>query len=263
MKSNLVLPAEMEPYREKFEQSIKPSIRIKPENQPASLFQSKYGGAPYFPLGLDYPTDSSGNPLKLLAQINFEELPANQLFPDRGMLQFYIAVDGNLGSDFNDLTSQSDFRVMYWETIDHNVDNLMQDFTFVKTSDDFPIREESRMTFELAEECVNPSSEREFTRLFNEDSLTFFQELFEDEEDTETWYNRFVDNASGHKMAGYPYFYYSDPRGPEFDVLLLQVATDGKANIEYGFRGGAAGFFIPSAALLKRDFSNILYHWWS
>jgi uncharacterized protein YwqG len=52
-------------------------------------WQSKFGGQPYLPKGYPYPKHENGKPRQLLAQINFEEMPTLEHFPEKGILQFY------------------------------------------------------------------------------------------------------------------------------------------------------------------------------
>ena len=66
-------------------------------------FDSKIGGTPYIPNGFEYPYSKSNpeQPLKLLAQINFADVPHMRDFPEKGILQIYInpADDRYYGSD--------------------------------------------------------------------------------------------------------------------------------------------------------------------
>ncbi|STZ09024.1 Domain of uncharacterised function (DUF1963) [Moraxella caprae] len=64
------------------------------ENSPTTLFQSKVGGKPYLPIGMEYPKNrKTGNPLTLLAQINFAEMPPLPDYPTKGILQFFVDRD--------------------------------------------------------------------------------------------------------------------------------------------------------------------------
>ena len=67
------------------------NIRTKISDKPLPVTCSKFGGVPYWPNNRsDYPKTGKRFPLTLLAQINFSELPQNDVFPDKGLLQFYI-----------------------------------------------------------------------------------------------------------------------------------------------------------------------------
>lgn len=97
-KDRIELPSELEPYKQRIESTIKPYIEIKAkvDNQ-MSLWQSKFGGFPYLPKNIGYPTNSKGEYLLLLAQINFNEVFSLVDFPKTGILQFYILPDEYYG----------------------------------------------------------------------------------------------------------------------------------------------------------------------
>ncbi|NES71082.1 MAG: DUF1963 domain-containing protein [Okeania sp. SIO2D1] len=79
-------------------------------------WESKFGGLPYLPRTIDYPTNKKGEYLKLLAQLNFSEMPLLENFPTQGILQFYI--DGNdpsHGLDIYAPTNQDGFKILYFE----------------------------------------------------------------------------------------------------------------------------------------------------
>lgn len=67
-------------------------INLDTEKKP-SIFESKFGGLPYWDLSRPYPVDSEGNEMQLLAQFNFSEIPENEKLPKEGMLQFFISVN--------------------------------------------------------------------------------------------------------------------------------------------------------------------------
>ena len=51
-------------------------IERKPNTVQPSLTDSKFGGLPYWDMQKEYPTDSKGKKMMLLAQINFSDLSA-------------------------------------------------------------------------------------------------------------------------------------------------------------------------------------------
>lgn len=63
-----------------------PVIRIKTAGAKAPLpvTASKFGGAPYLPAGAQSPTNESGKPLGMIAQINCAELPKMSFIPRPG-----------------------------------------------------------------------------------------------------------------------------------------------------------------------------------
>ena len=55
-----------------------------------TLENSKFGGLPYFPKGMELPEDANRKPLRLLAQLNFAEIPNLEPYPKEGLLRFFI-----------------------------------------------------------------------------------------------------------------------------------------------------------------------------
>ncbi|MCB6144241.1 DUF1963 domain-containing protein [Providencia rettgeri] len=94
---------------------------------------------PYLPLNEKYPTNIEGMPLKLLAQINFAQMPKLENYPEKGILQFFIGGDDLYGADFEHRQKQEDFRIIYWEDIIEDASQLTQDFSAVIAahSDDY------------------------------------------------------------------------------------------------------------------------------
>ena len=107
------------------------SIAINPEKKP-KITDSKFGGAPYWDLSMDYPKAEDGSLLMLLAQINLDELNregknGGDKLPQTGMLQFFIDLDDIYGMDFDyhadheGRLEQNNFRVVYHKKVDYTV----------------------------------------------------------------------------------------------------------------------------------------------
>ncbi|MBR1735653.1 MAG: DUF1963 domain-containing protein, partial [Firmicutes bacterium] len=94
-------------------------INIDWKNKPTSLTQSKFGGMPYWDKKMEYPKGSDGNKLYLLAQINFEEVPENDILPKKGILQFFLGDDDLYGCDFDEPMIQKNFRVVFHKEADN------------------------------------------------------------------------------------------------------------------------------------------------
>lgn len=147
------------------EKTKKECIRIISEPcEDMTIYQSKFGGVPYIPDNFEYPYSRSHpeQPLKLLAQINFADVPQIEDFKHlKGILQIYINPDDDrwYGCDqvieeelsyyssffrpyssdkvtdvvkkhYDDLKSfepQSgccnEYRIIYHEDVDYSVDN--------------------------------------------------------------------------------------------------------------------------------------------
>ena len=210
-----------------------------------SIFESKVGGIGYIPHDKDFPTDSNGNQLRLLAQIECDKIRLDG-FMKTGLLQFWIMNDDDSGMDFDNQTNQDGFRVIYYPEIDKTVTPEEIENKFVKNEYDedpyyFPVFRECGMSFEKSE-----------NRYIDYDS-----ELSEEE-----W-----EENTGHKVGGYPVFTQNDPRDEKqleyYDFLLFQLDTDDLDGEDVVMWGdcGVGNFFINSEKLKQCDFSDVLYNW--
>ncbi len=84
-------PEEMAEYRDAFENGAMPFVTATGHVGRTALLDSKLLGRPYLPKGFEYPRDPDGKPLRLLAQINFADVPPLDDYPDEGILQFFIS----------------------------------------------------------------------------------------------------------------------------------------------------------------------------
>lgn len=141
MENTWKLPKQMESSRGLLETSARPFIKLHVKKAETGRYDSKIAGDPYFPKHEPYPEDESGRPMKLLAQINFADMPGLPDFPDTGILQFYISVSDDVyGLNFDDGCAQTGFCVKYFEHVTDREEELMDDFSFVQVEEeyDFP-----------------------------------------------------------------------------------------------------------------------------
>lgn len=258
---NIILPPELELYRSRIETTFKPYVKISAKKDASlSLWQSKFRGLPYLPKSQQYPKGSNGRPLFLLAQINFEEIPKLEPFPTKGILQFYIADDDLYGLDFDDMTSQENFRVLFFPEITKDESRLLTDFDFLPSFDYAPVSDPCSLTFAQHFEPISAVDYQFEQKIFDDSPPEPREKLFAI---WDIYAETFPSN--GHKLGGYPDFTQSDPRGYDkyygrgFN-LLLQIDSDDKANIMWG-DVGIGNFFIREGDLKKSDFSTILYSW--
>ena len=259
MSLNFTLPEELNPYRERILQTLRPFIRLLPQEEQESLpWASRIGGLPYLPDGMPYPVAPDGQPLWLLAQVNFEEMPHLPPFPERGLLQFFISDDNLYGLDLENPFDQSRFRVVYHPVIERDEALLRSDFSFLGEAGFLPIEAGAAypLKFELSQELVSPS-DYQFGQLLGEDLFDVF--------DGEKWevLNRYSRAAivSRHKVGGYAFFCQEDPRNPEDPMeLLFQLGSSKEFNCMWGDMG-VANFFICREALVRKDFSRVMYNW--
>ena len=221
--------------------------------------------------------------MMLLAQINFSDLSAfDTELPKKGMLQFFITVDDDVfGMDFDDPVSQKDFRVVFHDIVRQDVtEEQVQALDIVRAeeADDYgtPIFHQAALSFRAGTDYMSSDIEG-FSAVF----VQAVKAVTGEDIDEENWYEYFAEDTDddsymneelsglGHKMLGYPGFIQFDPREEDkdlqcYDTLLLQIDSDMDEDGEdYVLWGdcGVANLFINKEALIKRDFSNILYNW--
>ena len=250
------------------------NLTLQPEG-PCGLLDSKVGGLPYWDPALPYPTDSQGNKMTLLAQLNFAQLGTEAPLPAQGLLQFFIGQDDVFGIDFDQPDSQKDFRVVYHPEPDPALTleqiQALELPTHVEADLCTPVIREAAFTAEKTVGYMGPGDCR-FEALFREAVRAVTGEdigeknayQYFDKADRDYFYDQL--SAAGHRLLGYPFFTQYDPREPEgpYDTLLFQLdsdmAEDRKDLVLWG-DCGVGNFFINREDLLCRDFSRILYNW--
>lgn len=259
---NRNLPDELKPFQLNIESTSKSYIEIKAtKDSQLNLWQSKFGGFPYLPKTFPYPKDSKNQPMVLLAQINFNETPKLDIFPQSGILQFYISNNDDLyGLNFKDQSDQNGFRVLYFPEIIQDKDQLIVNFDFLPKVDMVPLGESCKLEYSLQHMPVSTVDYHFEEKIFNtnkpsSDDIKYkiydqYEELFP---------------AIGHKIGGYPFFTQHDPRADEKYkndnfILLFQMDTDGDNDIMWG-DAGVGNFFIREKDLQEKDFSKTLYNW--
>ena len=264
--NTLKLPKAFETYRGTMLSSLLPYVKIKGTiaETDLGLRASKFGGDPYFPKNRKYPLDETGHPMKLLAQINFAEMPETDEFPDSGILEFFVSIyDDVLGLDFDNPVSQKNFRVIYFPEISGDDSLLITDFSFITEPEDswFPVSKTVKLEFIPGLEVVSYNDYR-FANYFGADSYSFFERFCTGEDTVWEFYSETYSGA-GHKMGGYAFFTQDDPRAyqnADYETLLLQIDSDESLGIMWG-DVGVANFFIRPSDLKKRDFSKVMYNW--
>lgn len=266
------------------EHSARPVYRITTHaSDGAALTDSKYGGFPFWPEGMDYPETENGEKLLLLAQINLSDCTDRDgELPQRGILQFFTADDDLTGCCFEDNTRQDGFRVVYHEDISRplSIDRLREMGIPANTELDrklscFPFFNEYKLSFEKGTDYMS-----ECVTGFDELVAEALRELYGEEMEGSGWkYFNETDweyitkpfSTWGDKLSGYPAFVQEDPRyyagetdaaegvtTAHYDHLLFQIDSGGE--IMWG-DCGVANFFINSEALKNLDFSDIYYTW--
>ena len=267
------------------EKNKKPMIEISLSDEKPNLFQSKFGGVPYLPKDKEVPKNKENEQLTLLAQINIDELPENNIYPMKeGILQFWILNDDILGLDY-DTHLGDGYKIIYYKEIDKSVteEEVLEKYKPYKDEDSyFPIEEEFSLSFKLTDGYFSDSNDdfreivdREMKKFYDENKEKYsdilkiydkenqlnYWEIWDIlEEDKEIGERLF---GAGHKIGGFPDFTQSDIREVgNYEILLLQIDSVGteKNEIMWG-DCGIANFFIREKDLKELNFDKAIYNW--
>lgn len=267
------------------EKNKKPMIKISLSDDKPTLFQSKFGGVPYLPKDKEAPKDKANRQLTLLAQINIDELPENNIYPMKeGILQFWILNDDILGLDY-DTHLGDGYKIIYYKEIDKSVteEEVLEKYKPYKDEDSyFPVEGEFSLSFKLTDGYFSDSNDdfreivnREMKKFYNENKEKYseilkiydkenqlnYWEIWDIlEEDKESGEKLF---GAGHKIGGFPDFTQSDIREVgDYEILLLQIDSDRteKNEIMWG-DCGIANFFIREKDLKELNFDKAIYNW--
>lgn len=271
------LPFELLPFKNNILATVKPVIEIT--LSPADdlpLWASKVGGKPYLPLDVEYPFSSDGNPLKLLAQINFSEIPTNDTLPKTGILSFFIenSLDKKYvyGADYSDLANQDGFKVFYFEEIHQDISKLKTDFSefesYWNNEDTYsPLNNNDiayKMVFSNSQELMPEIDFHTAEHFFGLENYYDIYKLKGDEKKILRYLNNI--DSTGHKLLGYPYFTQIDPRIEHAQfrdyILLFQLDSEDENGINISWGDfGVGNFFIHPNDLNNKDFSKVIYTW--
>ena len=250
--------------------------QIKIHEEKPELFDSKIGGLPYWIEGKDYPKDKDGKKLFLLAQINFDKEETTSPLPTRGLLQFFISDDDLMGVDYDDQITQTNFRVIYHETIDYAITEESIEKQGIPSSEKaeiYPASGQFKISLTKAKGYITIQDikfEKIFKQAYEE---VYGKKLKDDEKYYDVLKSEEVkkiedglnseSNSAYHRMLGYAFFTQEDPRYQKkyenYDTLLFQLDSESKYIIWGDL--GIANFFIEKKDLEEKNFSNVLYNW--
>lgn len=215
-----------------------------------SVSTSKFLGRPFFSVGEEYPMDKMKKPMLLAAQINFGELPDNNLFPSDGLLQLFLS---------STEWYEDGYKIIY-RSAEELARDAIEDFSFLSNADyeACPIFQIHALKFR-SDMDRGGSEDAQFDCMFEgQDYWEFYEQLPEKHQND---LEKFFD-ADGHKMGGYAAFTQSDPRDYDrdrrSDVQLLQIDTD--EHIMFG-DAGIAHVFIHPDDLAAKKFENAYFYW--
>lgn len=262
------------------QEALLDAIRIKLSSTPAlEITQSKVGGLFYLPKSATIPTNSKGEQLMFLAQINCEELPENSIYPAKGIMQFWIfGGDYDMGNNYDNPCSDENKRVIYYPTIEehYNLEELAAMYKPKENEDGELITpictdEPLSMSFQL-EKQWRLASDFRFEEAFIEKWNTHFpdkkiEEFWQLDEDLSEIVYEIQDIKEYSQIGGYGYFTQTDPRMYEslsdYTEILFQLDSYDEGD-EYKVLWGDCGvgnFFATKEQLKNLDFANCLYNW--
>ena len=256
---------------------VKQAVRITAtaSKTPLPKTASKFGGIPYVPMGASAPTNSSGQPLGMIAQINCAELPPNDIYPKTGMVQFWIdPKDEAWGFDAAKPASQENWRVIYYKNVGRPDPNTT--LPAVEPKDNWPVeptQAEFALSFEVIEQGITGAANyyyEDFARVWNK---MYPESQLESYQEAQGAALTIEENDEFSKIGGYPYFVQSDPRffnealqGHTVNLLTIVSEVDwaephdGSPKLMW-CGGGAANWLIPPDQLAAGDFSNVIFEW--
>ena len=262
------------------QEALLDAIRIKLSSAPAiEITQSKVGGLFYLPKSATIPTNSKGEQLMFLAQINCEELPENSIYPSKGIMQFWIfGGDYDMGNNYDNPCSDENKRVIYYPTIEehYHLEELVAMYKPKENEDGELITpictdEPLSMSFQLEKQWRLVSDFR-FEDAFIEKWNAHFpdkriEEFWQLDEDLSEIVYEMLDIKEYSQIGGYGYFTQTDPRMYEslsdYTEILFQLDSYDEGD-EYKVLWGDYGvgsFFATKEQLKNLDFANCLYNW--
>lgn len=262
------------------QEALLDAIRIKLSSAPAiEITQSKVGGLFYLPKSATIPTNSKGEQLMFLAQINCEELPENSIYPSKGIMQFWIfGGDYDMGNNYDNPCSDENKRVIYYPTIEehYHLEELVAMYKPKENEDGELITpictdEPLSMSFQLEKQWRLVSDFR-FEDAFIEKWNAHFpdkriEEFWQLDEDLSEIVYEMLDIKEYSQIGGYGYFTQTDPRMYEslsdYTEILFQLDSYDEGD-EYKVLWddcGVGSFFATKEQLKNLDFANCLYNW--
>ncbi len=243
-----------------------------------ALTDSKFGGVPYVAENDNYPLTAEGQPLMLLAQINFAQVHeqvqdnVSKPLPKNGLLQIFInSCDELYGLDFDNPYPNNDSYQVRFIT-DFSAKPLANVAELAKQAigdiEEFypPLIDEFKITFSKEYGSATQSYEiLEYMRALEEIGVTEEDIFKSKEQESQCWdLMEVIADNSGHKLFGVPFFTQSDPRSKDSEqILLLQIDSE-RINGEYRIIWGDVGvanFFITPQQLQNLEFDKLMYNW--
>ena len=229
-----------------------------------AITDSKFGGIPYLPKGATLPTARNGKPLFMLAQINCSQLPENNIYPKKGLLQIWVAANGKYAGNQYYSYSPHTQRVIYYPTLEEatDYDKFKQLYQFEGKPLPFAPTQAYRLIFTKGTDTFSYEQLR-----FNHSLLPLWKSHFGEQRDNflllpekiAEKLKELLPASRGHCIGGYSEV-DDNAQAVGSDglpkILLLRIDTDEKAGIRCK-DNEAVNFLIEKEDFEALDFSKI------
>ncbi len=257
--------AELEAFKTWFGQQTRQATELTPDaSLPIGATGSRLGGPAWLAAGEDWPLDPHGVPLEFIAQLDCADCRGLAGYPDRGIIQFFVARNDVYGADFADpagatmLVRRCDVTgagaLVPPPPLARVADLEFSDFS---PFEDLAVRatgiglRPTLITDRIDRTVL--AAEKRVMALYERYDATALEAFLRSEAKA---------RLPRHHSGGYPAFTQSDvsyqPAFAEFDHVLLRLTSD--AYLMWGDAGECV-FLIRSADLARGDFSRVAYSW--
>lgn len=256
----MFIPIEFQKVFQKTEQTAI-SIRAEFTEQP-NILGSRFGGNPYWEAENDMFVDENDKPLSLLVQINFSELPKNEMFPDSGILQIFMPRDNDYyGANLDDISGENQIVTQFWES--PSADKSGGWDADIDDNDLVPVFGAHTLTFSNLTDYAGIET-YECAEVLDANPFEVLEDVALNEKEESLFYDAIVDYVpnGGHKLLGYPSFINGDPRENSDYRLLLQIDTDMADNNDIMWGDNGIGhIFIRDVDLKAGRFDKVSLFW--
>lgn len=227
-------------------------INIDFEDVVENDIDSKLWWDPYWPEWKKYPENIFWVHLRFIAQINFSQLPKNDIFPTHWILQFFIdSTDEDMWCEFWSLENTGGYKVVYHKQVEQNIwDDII--FNYIWKEKNNPL-EYSELSFPIKFQYVT-------------NDIPWYNCIENDEfEDDEKLFEYLDSHYKWTKLLWYPAFAQNDIRRDiknwEDYILLLQLDSYYLQDMLTIWDSWIMNFFIHKNDLKNLNFDNVIYNW--
>lgn len=257
-------PGKLEPFRTQLESMVRSCTYLIPvsrqKNKAETLFpwDSNFCGLPYLHKGKTVPLDQQGNPMFMVVQIHFTDIPFHvEGFPQEGIVQLWIS-DEEL----------EESKVIWIKAPQKEASDLITIEEYQELTGPFQnyggfFKDNSYLGFEPCAMVFEKGSM--LPSILDRDGDSMVKQVLKDQYDTlwEAYFKVSLPKET-HWLAGFGRHGQRDPRD-SFDKRMpfVHLGTDhidGKNNICWGDAGNA-GWFATPKEISSGKFKNVLFYW--